>query len=67
MHIETEDVSGRLLTLVEVETAERTIKDALTKGALLLPPELVVQLPNVLRCLQVAHFMIEQYEKRETP
>jgi len=44
-----QDLTGQPVSLADIESAERAIKSALVKS---LPPELAVELPNVLRCLR---------------
>lgn len=49
------DKTGELPTKEDFETAIITVKRAMTVSVLKLPPELGVELGNILRCLAVGY------------
>lgn len=46
------DEAGKPVSQHDVDEAIRVVSKQLVVGLLKLPPELAVQLPNILRCLQ---------------
>lgn len=65
MPIEEIDTTGKMPTVKDVEEAEQAVKSLITKIAT-VPPEIAVQLPNILRCLQVAKATLRYHEGPET-
>lgn len=47
-----EDMTGKPVSKDDIREALTVVRKFLTIGITKLPPELVVQLPNILRCLQ---------------
>ena len=65
MRIEQEDVTGRLPSVRDVEEAKNAVVGAFRSiGS--LPPELAVQLPNILRCLEIAEFILTRAEREDS-
>lgn len=61
--IEIEDRTGSLPSSNDVNEAIAVISKFVTIGMMKLPPELAVQMPNILRCLKVAKTLIEYKER----
>ena len=49
--MEITDVTGKPVSRRDVEEAEQVVRKFMVNGIMKLPPELAVQIPNILRCL----------------
>ena len=63
--IEVVDLTGALPSLKDVERAITAVKGAAVRDILTLPPDLAIEVANIIRCLALAKHVLKRKAELE--